>query len=1338
MASAQARSVVTWPPVQVERVPGEADLPWPRSPGADVRAWRVDLLEIDRPELAAWLAEWEPGPASLARRVPLDAAALAEGRVAIPQPGAYVIRSRGRETSNAGLVVASRLRLALQLYETDLEVLCADSRTGQPVQGAFVRVVYRVERLGAERVRSESGTTDATGRWHTSLVRDRFAPSILATAVAVHDNHCAITTRRRALDHRDANVRLTLRAQSPAYFPGQTAEFTGFIQRREGHRLVPIGNAPVKLTLLDPQRSSVSVVRERSYAAGSFTGAFRLPADTRPGPYRVVARLEEEPLGEPQEFGLFRVRSPPRRPFHLDVSLDRPILEPGDALALSVAARTSEDEPLAGAKVRVLSWGYPVALKPTAGWLRGSETVEDARVAVLPAGFPAEGTLDDEGELTLRWRPGRDELPESDMLCAVQATVEHPERGKAAGRAEFVLLAPAPPLSVQAEQTVVKPSEPIQLSFRSPLPLKAQASTHATCTLSYEDAEGEPHSFPLVEGFVSSLADRTLTVAASTPGRYAFSARVGDRVSEAAVWVADGDGAVSWSGAPGPALLTERPWCKRGEAVQAVVTGTPQGGPVALTLRSSTCVQRQSLSALKGARALRLRCSQEHSDPVEATLVQVAEGAVHVGRATLGVEPGGRSLVVSAELSALRRGEQSERDYKIISHDRLGRRVQTIVRAEWVRPTFDGAPPAAVRRHVLDWQPGQATRAEGQIVFIGVAEKLLARSYGFLIEALAPDGRTGATLRDPQSPRRAPPEVTGAPRSQEDKLAVLVRHGLADGAARWLAGLLLTKRPELAATLPDRIAEAETDEAALERLRLAVRQPGAALEAALARGEAIRPRALAVAGEFAAEARTVVQEILVSDARPEVRRAAAEVLGRALPLSLPSLAQALTTDSDVPVRAAAARALGNGHEAAAAALAEAMPTETSPEVRLAIVGALGRIGGRKAAAALLDALDDGSPDVVRSALRGLHTIGYRGDHPLLFRLLRQGEPPLQAEAAQLLAATGTAAATRAICEAARRRPSVPVLEALATIRSPAVRDAMLQWLDHEDPAIRLVAAEHLAALNDERAFPVLRNFLDPSTPRPLLDRAARAVLERRNAASVPKLVALLETGRLSHQTRLAIVQRAGESGWSQAGVAVARILWRGLAEPQGLRGREGRELWLAAVRAAPRVGPVWDAEIEGSVPEVAADSPYAPALAALRTKGVAGMLRALWWSPLPEKLRRATVTAYARLEKRAAARDLVPLLRSPGLQGSAARALADMKAVETLIVALTDSSAYTRAAAAGALGAVGDIRAVPALDARLEDSDPFVRLEAAHALATITRRPVIYTDHLGEPQQASP
>ena len=1335
-----ARAVASWPPVLVERVPGQAALPWPLRAGAAFEMWRIDLLEIDRPEPAPWLEDWEPRPALLARRVLVDAASLAGGQVPIARPGAYVVRAQSRGEAHVGLVLASRLRLALLLDDSDLEVLCADARSGQPVQGAFVRVVYRTERLGGERVLSASGTTDATGRWHTSLVRDRFAPTVVATAVAVHNNHYALATARRDLDHSDASFRLTLRSQSAAFHPGQRAEFTGVLQRRDGLRLAPVGNAPIRLELLDPAGNATGVARVRTSAVGAFSDAFLLASGATGGPYVVVAWLEDEPLAEPREFELFRVL--PRRPlpFRLQASLDRAVLSPGDAVTLSLAASTADRKPMAGARVRLLSWGYPVSLEGTPAWVRSTAPLDDARVVPLPVGFPAEATTDKDGKLELTWRPGRDELPLSDLVCAVQAVVAGPQGGSVRRTAEFLLLGAAPLLAVESDAAFLAPSERFSLTFATSLPPQAQREERAVCTLTYEEPAGRQHVFQVLEAPVAALADRRLVVTASKPGRYAFTARVRDSDSRAVVWVVQGNGAVPWSGASGPSLLTARPWCKRGARLQALVAAPRGGGPVALTVRSGGLVERQSVPVWAGARGLRLTVLPEHHDPIRAALVQVHAGAVEVGRAVVGVEPGGRTLEVGTRLLWVRQGEWSGRGFGISARDRLGAGVQSIVHTELLRPTFQGLPPAGVQRHTLQWHGGDATSAQGELE-AGFEEGLLAKSYALFIEALAPDGRAGSALLPTHARRAAPLEPRGAPRPPRERLAALARHGFDDPMARWLAARLIAQQPKLAAHLASLAAKAKTDDAALALLRLAVPYPGAALpalEAALARADADRPGALAIAADFAAEARPIVQQVLAADPDPEVRRAAARVVGRSLPLSLPSLAQALGSDTDPLVRAAVASTLGNGDEAAATTLAEALRSEAEAEVRLAIVGALRRLGGCAAAEALLDTLGVDDPELALAALRALGDIGYRGTDSRVLRVLRKGKPPLQAEAARVLAKAGTPEATRAICAATERHPTAPLVEALTVIRSRSVRAAMAQWLGHEDPAIRLAAAEYLAALNDERACPVLRGFLDPAMAPELAERAAKALIARRSEAAALKLVQLLEAGRLSPATRAAVVRTAGELGWHEAGRAIVAILWRGLAEPQRLRSAEGRQLWVAAVRAAAGVGPIWDAEVERAVGEAPAGSPYAPALAALRSEGVASLLRALWHSPLPADLRRETVAPYARLQGKAAAADLVRLLESPVLQGPAVPALANTEAVEALLVALSHRSPYTRGAAAAALGAIGTIRAVPALDPLLNDPDPFVRLEAAHALAAISRRPVIYTDHLGEPRQATP
>ena len=781
-----ARVVASWPPLVAQTLPARVALPWPARQGGEVELWRMDLLDLDRPNLTDWLAEWEPRPGLLARRMPLDGAALAEGRLLVSQPGAYIVRQHARGEIKTALVLASRLRLALLLEDTDLEVLCSDARTGQPVQGAFIKVVYRAERLGVERVLNASGTTDASGRWHTSVVRDRFAPAIVAAAAAVHNSHYALATARRALDHRDADTRLILRARSPTCYQGQAVELAGVLQRRAGQQFTPMGNAPVRLTLLDPKGGEAGVVRLRTSVVGAFTDSVQLARDAAPGPYRIVAVLEGEPLAEPREFELFAVLPPLRPPFRVEMALAPPIVSPGAPATLTLRATTADGKPIAGAPVRLLSWGYPVPLEGSPAWVNGAEPLDPARVAVLPLGFPDEAITGGDGTLELRCEAGLRDRPRRDLLCAVQATVEAPGLGAVTRSAELVVLATPPSLAVAADAAFRRPGEAFTVSFTSPLPPAEQQAATAVCSLSYDDRAGRTHTFELLAGPVAALAARRLAVVATQPGRYAFSARVGDETSEAVVWVVQDGKDVPWAGAREPLLVAERPWCRRGEPLLAVLAAPSRRAPVALTLRSATFVERRSLTIRSGARGIALRPDPRHSDPIQIALCQIHEGAVRLAHTTIGIEPGGKTLGVAAKLAWVRKGEWSGSGYDITVRDRLGGPVQSIVHTELFRPSFQGLPPVAVQRRTVQWHGGSATNGRGELE-LRLHQALLEKSHALYIEALAPDGRAGAALLPALRPRLGVAAPRRPPLAPRGKLDLLVRHGLGSAAARWLA-----------------------------------------------------------------------------------------------------------------------------------------------------------------------------------------------------------------------------------------------------------------------------------------------------------------------------------------------------------------------------------------------------------------------------------------------------------------------------------------------------------------------------------------------------------------------
>ena len=1337
------RAVTVWPTVVVDEVPGHFAPPWPWRAGAELELWQIDLLDLDRPDLMAWLEAWQPRRERLARPVPIEGAPASPGRVRLEQRGAYVLRARTGDEADVALVLASRIRTALVLEEDDCEVLCADAQTGRPVRGAYVQLVYRTERLGRERTLSVSGPTDADGRWHCSLVRDRFAPAVAAAAVACHGSDYALATERRVLDHCEANHRITLRARGQTFRPGQTAELAGVLQARSAgsRRFAAWGDAQLRLLLLDPAGLVAGIARARTDEVGAFAVAFELGSDAPPGPYVVAATVQGAAQFELRRLDAFSVVRATPVPFRLRLSLDRSVVAPGETLGINVEATRADGTAVSGARVRLLTWGHPTALDGAGeNWAADTAPLNPARAVVLPVALPPLAETDAQGRLSLRWQPTLAELPGEDLLCGVHVEVLAPDLGAAERSAEFVLLAPAPPVEIGTNAGFFRPGEQIELTFASTLPQAVQAVTQAVCTVTHEDDKGAPHVGEIARAPIAWFVKQRLTSTATNPGRYAFCVRAGGAASSASVWVMEDERDVLWSGSPEPALFPERPWVQRGEGLRTVVAAPGRDAPLAMTLRSGSSVTRRTLPLHTGARGLRLHALPNYGDSVEVSLAQVSARQAWVGRMSIGVEPGGRALEVLPRLLWVRQGEWSGRGYGITTHDRLGRPVPTVVHIELVRPSFHGSPPAGIQRRTVHWHSGKATNEAGEIE-VGFHDSLLASATTLLVEGVAPDGRSGVLLMPIRTPSHAPALEAGRLASPRERLGTLAQHGLDTPLAQWLAGRLLAAHPELAADLPGLLAAAKSDDEAIAIAGMAVAHPSAAaaaVGAALRRGGPVGPAALALAADRLADLRPVFEDSLAHDANPLVRAAAARALARALPTAREALANALCSDEDPIARAAAAAALGRGGQAAVPALAEAAQRDSAATVRIAAVQALRQAGGAPAAAVLLGLVGDPSEEIAVAAIRALGEIGYGGADPRLIRLLGLGSPGVRMEAARLLTRTESPEVVRQVLAAARRAPTGPLVRALVPLRSRPVQAAAAGWLSHDDPDVQLAAAECLAAVQDERAPAALRKFLEPGAPASSADRAAAALLALRDTAAVPKLLALLDTERLSPGTRQALVQTAGDLGLQEAGPALIAILWRGLAEPHRLAQQDDRQLWLRALDAVSAIGPVWSPVIEGAVGPIPSASPYAPALAALRSQGLAAFLAELWRSPLPDELRRHTVVPYARLRGSSGQPQLVALLESPVLQGPAMRALAEAGAVDALSGALRSLSPVTRAAAAAALGATGEARAVPGLQPLLADGDPFVRCEAAHALAAITRQAVAYTDCLGEARQAGP
>ncbi|HTT71167.1 MAG TPA: HEAT repeat domain-containing protein [Anaeromyxobacteraceae bacterium] len=456
-------------------------------------------------------------------------------------------------------------------------------------------------------------------------------------------------------------------------------------------------------------------------------------------------------------------------------------------------------------------------------------------------------------------------------------------------------------------------------------------------------------------------------------------------------------------------------------------------------------------------------------------------------------------------------------------------------------------------------------------------------------------------------------------------------------------------------------------------------------------------------GEPSAVVRQLVSA-LGAGSGPGLRTAAGEALVLIGAPALGALSEAL--ESALPeVRTAAAEILGDlGSRRAAPALVARLG-DRDPNTRVAAAGALGKLGGEEALAGLRSALDTSDGDLGRAALdaclrlraavpaerlealaadrrqrRPALRLAGMSDEPVALRLLASGlEDPSRGVREAALAGVGyhrmrhghrhdvLAAAVR---EAAARTPELPAHAAAAlaageqTVRSGAL--AVLAWVGQaphvpaivasaEDDRLRSMAAEALAAIGPP-AGPVLHELLTGLAP-------------------VPKVVAAAALARLGD-----------------------RAAFDALAEALSGEDEAARDL---AIEALGRVGD--RRAVAALVPLLANDDP-----------GVSG----------------AAVAALAELSGHEDVRPAVLLVcrdvsvpARPALLRLVGR-VGEAEDVPALRAALRAPHRGTRVAAAGALSAIAsrvplEPWPLPELEEALEDPDDAVRAAAVQAFGLI-------------------
>lgn len=517
------------------------------------------------------------------------------------------------------------------------------------------------------------------------------------------------------------------------------------------------------------------------------------------------------------------------------------------------------------------------------------------------------------------------------------------------------------------------------------------------------------------------------------------------------------------------------------------------------------------------------------------------------------------------------------------------------------------------------------------------------------------------------------------------------------------------------------------------------------------------------------------------------REASARALARVGGAALPELVERLGAE-DPDLRQAAAGVLGAIADRRAVPALTARLADADPNVRAAAADALGKIGGRDAVEALRAGVDSDDPTLRLSALEALVQLGAslppaglarvledRALRRPAYRLLGASEDP----AALPLLARGLRDPSRAAREAALaalgqqrgRRPAgalAPLLEAVreAARADPGLADAWADALRSEDALVAAGALAAVAAAGEPRHVSSLLRLAEDERYRALVEDALEA-LPRSPALRAALAEALPSLGLLARLTALAALARLGSPAsfeslvreasdpesyaQAEAIAALGRLVdVRGVAPLAGLLGDDEPRVAGLASSALVRIaqgGPEGRAAVIAALRDRAG---AAPSGALYRAIGAAGeaedlvLLRAGFLSRTAGH-RSAAAAAIGALARRglvagpvrelaAAASDPAPPVRA-----AAARALADLaraarerggeaasaEAVAALRAALGDDDPGVRAAAAEAVGVVGgaeDARALAALAGSSEEAAPVVAA-ALHALGAIGAAP---------------
>ena len=256
--------------------------------------------------------------------------------------GVYFVDCRAGEQKASAVLLVSHLALVAKTGADGTLLYTTDLKTGKPVAGAEI-----LAREGDDL--KKIGTTGADGTLQTTLPIVENRSAVMARkggSVAIVDSYNGQGQKR--------DVWMSAYPERPAYRPGDTVFFKGFVRRIDGDGYRLPGAGDVSVTVSDPDGNEIQTLRLPLSVHGSFDGSFVTSKEGKPGNYD----MKLSGLGG-EGYAYANVVAYRKPEFSIEVASKKDHYAMGDRAAATVECKYYYGAPVIGAKVKATVYRSP-------------------------------------------------------------------------------------------------------------------------------------------------------------------------------------------------------------------------------------------------------------------------------------------------------------------------------------------------------------------------------------------------------------------------------------------------------------------------------------------------------------------------------------------------------------------------------------------------------------------------------------------------------------------------------------------------------------------------------------------------------------------------------------------------------------------------------------------------------------------------------------------------------------------------------------------------------------------------------------------------------------------